>query len=113
MLSTSHRGYNSFTPQNSFILRTENGMIFFMPFFVYIMPDIFAVPAMIKQMMLPNTKGSNIEIPAHFQLPASFFIVRQVVEHGQCINENNIVHNAVTHVQPLSVSICRSSVKLA
>ena len=34
-------------------------------------------------------------------------MVRHVVEHGQCISENSIVHTAVTHVQPFCTnSVC-------
>ncbi len=48
--------------------------------------------------------GSTIENIAHLRLPVSFFIVIQVVEHGQCSSENNITHIAVTQVQPLLTS---------
>lgn len=62
-----------------------------------------------KHTAIPTSVGINIAKNVHFQLPVSFFIVRHVVEHGQCINENIIVHNAVTYVQPFSTNMFFSS----
>ena len=37
-------------------------------------------------------------------------MVMQVVEHGQCMSENSMVHTAVSQVQPFSVSrVCSSA----
>lgn len=47
--------------------------------------------------------GMIKEMRVHFRLCVSFFIVRHVVEHGQCINEKRIVLTAVIQVHPLSV----------
>ena len=47
----------------------------------------------------------------HFQLPVSFFIVKQVVEHGQWKSENIIVHIAVFIVHPLLISTIFNSAK--
>ena len=49
----------------------------------------------------PAAVGSANAAAVHFQLCDSLRMVRHVVEHGQCISENSIVHTAVTHVQPL------------
>lgn len=40
----------------------------------------------------------------HFKLPVSFFMVRTVVKHGQCIRANMHVEIAVNNVQPLSIN---------
>ena len=58
----------------------------------------------IEQIMIPVTAGTKKDTIAHFQLLASFFIVKSVVEQGQCINENNITLIAVIHVQPFSTN---------
>ena len=63
-----------------------------------------------KHSMSPHTVGMIAAAAVHFQLPLSFFIVRQVVEQGQCIRENTITHRAVTQVQPLSTSRARRAV---
>ena len=56
------------------------------------------------QIIIPQTVGNNTEIVVHFQEPVSFFIVKHVVPHGKCINENIIVHIAVLIVHPFSNS---------
>ena len=48
------------------------------------------------KMLAPDAKPNA----AHLKLPVSFFIVINVVEHGQCISENIIVFTAVSQVQP-------------
>ena len=53
-----------------------------------------------------------METAVHLRLPVSFFIVRQVVEQGQCISENSITLTAVIHVQPLAISRFLSSARL-
>jgi hypothetical protein len=51
---------------------------------------------MIKHRVRPIIVGNKIAIDVHLKLPVSFFIVKHVVPQGKCINENIIVHNAVT-----------------
>lgn len=68
-------------------------------------PIILDIIDTIKHIQNPQTVGTNIESRVHFSLPLSFLIVRQVVEHGQCIKENNITHIAVSDVQPLDTKI--------
>lgn len=58
-----------------------------------------------KQDSIPNAVGIAIAKSVHFILPVSFFIVRRVVAHGQCIIENSIMFTAVIHVQPLLMSM--------
>lgn len=53
-----------------------------------------------KQTMIPVTVGTRKEAIVHFTLWVSCFMVRQVVEHGQCIRENSMVLTAVIQVQP-------------
>lgn len=53
-----------------------------------------------------------MDIKVHFHDFVSFFIVKQVVEHGQCIKENSITDMAVIKVQPLSTNNVFNSVKL-
>lgn len=53
-----------------------------------------------KHTTIPVTVGTRKEAIVHFTLWVSFFIVRQVVEQGQCIRENNMVLTAVIQVQP-------------
>ena len=48
----------------------------------------------------------------HLKPPASFLMVRHVVEHGKCNKENNMVQMAVVMVQPFSTNICFNSVRL-
>ena len=47
--------------------------------------------------------GRRTAAAVHRMLPVSFFMVRQVVEQGQCIRENRIMETAVAHVQPWEV----------
>ena len=55
----------------------------------------------------PAAVGSANAAAVHFQLCDSLRMVIHVVEHGQCISENSIVHTAVTHVQPFCTnSVC-------
>lgn len=72
---------------------------------------MFATVANTKQTAIPAAVGTSIEISVHFRLCVSFFIVRQVVEHGQCSSENSMTLIAVTHVQPLSTSSCFSTLR--
>ena len=57
--------------------------------------------------------GIKIDNAVHFQEDVSFFIVRQVVEQGQCIRENNITETAVVQVHPLSIRSCFNIFKLS
>ncbi len=57
-----------------------------------------------KQTVTPITVGKIKETKVHFMLCVSFLMVIQVVEQGQCINENSMVQIAVTGVHPLSTS---------
>ena len=50
--------------------------------------------------MIATIVVKNIVINVHFILPVSFFIVRQVVEHGKCNKENKMVQIAVIIVHP-------------
>ena len=61
-----------------------------------------AVVATKKQINIPIPAGTAKEMAVHFRLFVSFPMVIQVVEQGQCISENKMVHTAVNHVQPLS-----------
>lgn len=45
----------------------------------------------------------------HFRLPVSFFMVKSVVEHGQCISEKTIKQSAVTAVHPFCVKSSRKT----
>ena len=65
-----------------------------------------------KHTIIPHKVGTNIEINVHLFDLVSFFIVRQVVEHGQCIKENNITEIAVVIVHPLSINKFFNSLKL-
>lgn len=49
---------------------------------------------------IPQTVGIIKETIVHFQLDVSFFIVRSVVLHGKCSNENIITLIAVSRVHP-------------
>ena len=61
-----------------------------------------AVVATKKQINIPIPAGTAKEMAVHFRLFVSFPMVIQVVEQGQCISENKMVHTAVNHVHPLS-----------
>ena len=63
---------------------------------------------MITAILVVNRMVNTI----HLKLPVSFFIVRQVVEHGKCNKENNMVHIAVVIVHPLSTNICFNNERL-
>ncbi len=58
---------------------------------------IFAVTA---HRITPVTVGISIDSNVYFGLFVSFFIVRQVVEHGKCITVIIIIHTAVIIPQP-------------
>lgn len=45
----------------------------------------------------------------HLRLPVSFFIVKSVVEQGQCISENRMKQSAVTDVHPFCVKSSRKT----
>lgn len=66
-----------------------------------------------KQIVKPQIVGIIKERAVHLKLLHSFFIVKQVVEHGQCIRQNNDVQRAVNQVQPLLTNSVLSSVKLS
>lgn len=66
-----------------------------------------------KQMIRPQIVGIIKERAVHLKLLHSFFIVRQVVEHGQCIRQNSEVQRAVSQVQPLLTNKVFSSVKFS
>lgn len=70
------------------------------------------IPAIILHTMTPHTVGISAARAVHLTLPVSFFMVRSVVAHGQCIRKNTIVHSAVTQVQPFSVKRCCISARL-
>ncbi|CAI3548578.1 hypothetical protein CNEO3_1020012 [Clostridium neonatale] len=53
-----------------------------------------------KQIIIPHAVGTKNETAVHFKLWVSFFIVRHVVLHGQCIREKSITFTAVSQVQP-------------
>lgn len=55
-------------------------------------------------MVIAVIVGIIIPAIAHFRLFVSFFIVRNVVEHGQCNSENTIKHNATPISHPLFMS---------
>lgn len=57
--------------------------------------------------------GTKKEIKVHFKLLLSFFIVKQVVEQGQCMIENNITQIAVIKVQLFKISNSFNAVKLS
>ena len=70
-------------------------------FQLYASPSNLASAAVNAQTAIPQAVGTAIENSVHFALRVSRAIVKTVVEHGQCISENNIVLSAVSHVQPL------------
>ena len=53
------------------------------------------------------------ERTVHLKLLHSFFIVKQVVEQGQCIRQNSEVQRAVNQVQPLSINRVFNSVRFS
>ena len=67
----------------------------------------------IKQIVKPQTVGIINERAVHLKLLHSFFIVRQVVEQGQCIRQNIEVQRAVSQVQPLLTNRVFSSAKFS
>lgn len=67
---------------------------------------------MIKQVIIAILVVRSIVNNIHFRLPVSFFIVRQVVEHGKCNSEKRIVQIAVVIVHPLSTNICFNNDRL-
>ena len=73
------------------------------------MRDIVATT---KQQAMPTTVGNANATAVHFLLWLSFLMVRQVVEQGQCIKQNSMVHTAVSQVHPLSTNRVLSSTKL-
>ena len=54
---------------------------------------------------IPQRVGIIIDSNVHFTDFVSAFMVRQVVEHGQCIREKSIVQTAVFIVQPFNCKI--------
>lgn len=67
-------------------------------------PKMRQILATQKHTIIPTAVGRTNEIKVHFMLWVSFLMVMQVVEQGQCINENSMVQIAVTGVHPLSKS---------
>ena len=65
------------------------------------------------QQIIPNNVGRTTANAVHFQLPVSFFIVKTVVEHGQCIIENIIVFTAVIQVHPFCTNKSFNCVRLS
>ena len=65
-----------------------------------------------KHNSIPTKAGRIIEINVHFKLFVSFFMVKTVVRHGQCIRVNIIVQIAVFMVHPLSMKSFFKSFKL-
>ena len=51
--------------------------------------------ATVAHIIIPMAVGIMNDKNVHFRLLVSFFIVRHVVPHGKCINENSITHIAV------------------
>ena len=66
-----------------------------------------------KQTKKPKTVGVTMERNVHLKLAHSFFIVRQVVEQGQCIKQKSDVQRAVSQVQPLSANNIFNSAKFS
>ena len=63
--------------------------------------------------MKPQIVGIIKDITVHLKLLHSFFIVKQVVEQGQCIRQNSEVQSAVNQVQPLLTNRVFNSVKFS
>ena len=66
----------------------------------------------IRQITTPQNVGITIESIVHLIEEVSFLTVKQVVEQGQCISENNITDTAVTQVQPLLTKTSLKVLKL-
>ena len=79
----------------------------------YVIHTIFIIVVKIKHIIIPTTVGSIMDSNVHFMLPVSFFMVRHVVEQGQCASENIIIFIAVSQLHPLLTNNCRSSIKLS
>ena len=58
----------------------------------------------IKHIIIPVIVGTKNDIKVHLILLVSFFIVKQVVLQGQCINENSITQMAVIMLHPFDTS---------
>lgn len=71
---------------------------------IYASPNNLDIEATTKHTSKPIVVGTAKETAVHLRLCVSFFIVKQVVEHGQCSKENSIVQTAVSQVQPLLMS---------
>lgn len=72
-----------------------------------------AIEFTVKHSRIPIIVGSKKLNVVHFILLVSLYIVNSVVPHGKWNSENNIVHNAVTQVQPLVVNMFFSCVKFS
>ena len=59
----------------------------------------------VKHTINPIRVGKIKETAVQKWLCVSFFIVKRVVEHGQCIRENRIKQTAVVYVQPLQTPL--------
>ena len=58
-----------------------------------------------RQITIPASVGRSAAIKVHLILPLSFFTVSNVVEQGQCRQENITVQRAVICVQPFEIKI--------
>ena len=67
----------------------------------------------VMQKIIPAAVGRAAASAVHLRLPVSFFIVRSVVAHGQCIMEKNITLSAVSAVQPFAMKSSYSSDRLS
>ena len=72
----------------------------------YIIADISA------QSKTPGTVVTRAAANAQKALPLSFFMLRSVVEQGQCIREKSMKQSAVDAVQPFARSSAPSAVRL-
>ena len=58
----------------------------------------------ITHTITPSAVGNTAPRTVQPRLPVSFFMVKRVVEQGQCSREKSITHPAVTAVQPFWAS---------
>ena len=72
-----------------------------------------AAPAKSAHSTNPHRVGIKKEAKTHFQPPVSRWMVRRVVEQGQCISEKSMVQTAVTQVQPLATRSSFSCARLS
>lgn len=77
---------------------------FYVQGFCKLQKKTLLILAIKKQSNMPIAVGNKKPIAVHFKLCVSFFIVKSVVEQGQCIRKNSRVHRALIGVQPLLIS---------